>query len=210
MVQTWAGLRALEGWFVHSTLVCATLSEQSSGKETLGEGLEQHQDTKLVTCKRLLPDTLSSAGNKTSSSFRSPLARRCRKLNYRDKSWCGIEGKWLLRLFDSSVPVVHPKPLCCAVVAVPPLYPLAQSPSPCVSNSLTVHYNHFPRALQTQETLTFKGTLFRESIQFQINLKALRFKAAHGSKPPIFQVSTTLGRWWPRSPSCLLIRVHTH
>lgn len=110
MVQTWAGLRALEGWFVHSTLVCATLSEQSSGKETLGEGLEQHQDTKLVTCKRLLPDTLSSAGNKTSSSFRSPLARRCRKLNYRDKSWCGIEGKWLLRLFDPAYLLCTPNP----------------------------------------------------------------------------------------------------
>lgn len=115
--------------------------------------------------------------------------------NLQGQSCHGIEGKMgCLRLFDSGVPVVHPKPQCCAVVAIPPLYPPAHSPSPCVSNSLTVHYNHFPRALQTQETLTFKGALFRESIQFQINLKALRFKTAHGSKPPIFQVSATLGK----------------
>lgn len=64
---------ALEGWFAHSTWICATLGEQR-GAQANRSWCAALEDTRaltpLVVSKRRLPDTLSGAGGKAAAAAR--------------------------------------------------------------------------------------------------------------------------------------------
>lgn len=119
------------------------------------------------------------------------------------------EENRLLGMFHSSKPVVHPEVqvACCGCHSFS-LFPVARSPNPCVSDSLMVRGDHFPRALQTQETC-FKGTLFREgSYSTPVNFKALTLKAAHGPSHQFFKWAPFLAND-SISPQSVLLLIRT-